>query len=68
MSHVSEFDSDKVLTRTLFNNFNSLLVFVFYAEWNKPSVLFKNNLISTIPLFGQFDNVKYFTISAEKCP
>lgn len=68
MSQVQEFESDRVLTRTLFNNFNSLLVFIFYADWNQPSVQFKNNLISTIPLFGQFDNVKYFTISAEKCP
>jgi hypothetical protein len=34
MAEVVQFDSDKVLTRTLFNNFGSLLVFVFYAEWN----------------------------------
>jgi len=64
MTNIVEFESDKVLTRTLFNNFNSLLVFVFYAEWNKPSVQFKENLNSTIPLFGVFDNVKYFAISA----
>lgn len=63
-----QFASDKVLTRTLFNNFGHLLVFVFYAEWNEPSVHLKNNLIDTIPLFGQFPNVKYFTIAAEKCP
>ena len=34
MAHITEFDSDKVLTRTLFNNFGKLLVFIFYAEWN----------------------------------
>ncbi len=54
--------------RTLLNNFGNLLVFVFYADWNQPSVQLKNNLVATIPLFGQFPNVKYYTISAEKCP
>ena len=44
MNHIVEFESDKVLTRTLFNNFSSLLVFVFYADWNKPSAQLKENL------------------------
>lgn len=57
-----------MLTRTLFNNFGKLLVFVFYAESNPSSVQLKDNLVATIPLFGQFQNVKYFTIAAEKCP
>lgn len=34
MAEVVEFESDKVFTRTHFNNFGHLLVFVFYAEWN----------------------------------
>jgi hypothetical protein len=28
---IVDFESDKVLVRTLFNNFDSLLVFVFYS-------------------------------------
>ena len=61
-------ESDKVLNRTLFNNFGKVLLFLFYSESNQSSLNFKENLIATIPLFGQFPNVKYFLISAEKCP
>jgi Grx4 family monothiol glutaredoxin len=65
---LQEFGSDKELTRTLFNNFGKLLVFTFYAEWNQPSLQLRDNLAATVPLFGQFDNVKYFALAAEKCP
>ena len=34
---VKEFESDKVLMRTLLGNFGYVLVFIFHAEWNKPS-------------------------------
>lgn len=68
MAQVVEFESDKFLTRTLFNNFGKLLVFVFFSDANPASVKLKENLIATIPLFGQFENVKYFTLAAEKCP
>ena len=68
MSEIVHLESDKIINRTLFNNFGKLLVFVFYAEWNQPSKKLKDNLIETIPLFGQFDNVKYFIVAAQKCP
>ena len=61
---VVKLEQDKFLTRTLFNNFGSVLVFIFYAEWNEPSKNFKERVESTVPVFGQFPNVKYFTISA----
>lgn len=64
----TEFESDKVLLRTLMNNFGSILVFIFYAEWNEPSKQFLTNLNNSIPIFGGFDNVKYFSLCAEKCP
>lgn len=41
---MEELESDRPLTRTLLNNFGQLLVLVFYADWNKPSLEFKNNL------------------------
>ena len=68
MSQVAALESDKVINRTLFNNFGKLLVLVFYAEWNEPSQRLRDNLVETIPLFGQFDNVKYILVSNEKCP
>ena len=64
MSEIVHLENDKFINRTLFNNFGKLLVFVFYAEWNEPSKIFKDNLIETVPLFGQFDNVKYFIVTA----
>lgn len=54
--------------RTLIRNFGKILVFVFVSEANKESQEFLDNLKNSIPMFGQYDNVKYFSISAEKCP
>ena len=34
---VKAFESDKELMRTLLGNFGYVLVFIFHAEWNKPS-------------------------------
>jgi hypothetical protein len=65
---MEELESDKPLTRTLLNNFGQLLVLVFYTEWNQPSLQFKNNLADTIPLFGQFPQVKFIAVEAKKCP
>lgn len=65
---MEELESDKPLTRTLLNNFGQLLVLIFYADWNKASLQFKNNLAETIPLFGQYPQVKFIAIEAQKCP
>lgn len=65
---MEELESDRPLTRTLLNNFGQLLVLVFYADWNKPSLEFKNNLAEMIPLFGQYPQVKFIAIEGQKCP
>ena len=31
---ITKFESDKDLMKTLMNNFGSILVFLFYADWN----------------------------------
>jgi hypothetical protein len=31
---ITKFESDKDLMKALNNNFGSILVFLFYAEWN----------------------------------
>lgn len=45
-------------------HFGKMIVIVFYADWSKPSLKFKENLATSLPLFGQFDNVVYLTASA----
>ena len=54
--------------RTLLGNFGNVLVFLFYADWNKPSKEFVQNFTNSIDIFGQYDNVRYFSICSEKCP
>ena len=54
--------------RTLMNNFGSVLVFVFYADWNEDSKKFRENFTQSIEIFGDYDNARYFSLSAEKCP
>jgi hypothetical protein len=56
------------IQKTLNLHFGKLIVLIFYAEWNQQSVQFKSNMLTSIPLFGQFDNVAYITASAETCP
>jgi Grx4 family monothiol glutaredoxin len=60
--------SDKVLNRTLFNHFGKVLVFVFVSEATPASQELVDSLEATIPLFGEFENVKYFLIRLEQCP
>lgn len=57
-----------MLTRTLFNNFGTLLVFAFHSQHQPKSQHLRENLESTIPIFGNHDNVKYFSIDVEACP
>lgn len=65
---VTIFESDKELNRTLMNNFGSVIVFFFFSE-NKPQTTEQlNQLNNLIPVLGEFDNVKYFAASAERCP
>ena len=64
---IHDFESDNGLMKVLMNNFGSVLVFIFYAEWNQPSKQFLNNLSESIPIFGQYDNVKYYSFCAERC-
>ncbi len=67
-ANITDFESDKDLMRTLMNNFGHLLVFVFYSDANEDSKQLLHNLANSLPIFGQFDNVKYFSLSAERCP
>ena len=41
---------------------------VFYGEWSKQSLRFKDTLQTSLPLFGQFDNVVYLSVSSERNP
>jgi hypothetical protein len=50
--------------KTLMNNFGSILVFIFYADWNAESKQFLEGFNNSIPIFGQFDNVKYYSLCA----
>jgi hypothetical protein len=43
-------------------------VFIFYADINEDSKKYLNNLTSLIKTFGDYQNVKYFSINAERCP
>lgn len=67
-TNIEDFESDNGLMKVLMNNFGSVLVFIFYADWNEPSKKFLENLRQSIPIFGQFDNVKYYSFSAERSP
>lgn len=67
-SSITLFESDKDLITTLANNFGKLLVLIFYAEWNKQSMQFLGHVGKSIPVFGQYDNVRYVGVCAERCP
>ena len=56
------------IQHTLEEYFGKLIVIVFVGEWNKQSIKFRQELNTSLPLFGQFVNVVYFTTSVEKCP
>ena len=43
-----------------------LVVILFCADWSKNSLLFRDRILQTLPLFGQFDNVVYLLIKAEE--
>lgn len=64
---VTDFESDKMLVRTLFNNFESLLVFMFYSEANEESKRYITKLTKLIRTYN-IEGVKWFSIEAEKCP
>lgn len=64
---IVEFDSDKLLVRTLFNNFEFLLVFVFYSEANEESKRYLAKLAKLKTTYN-VDGVKWFTLAAERCP
>ena len=65
---IHNFQSDNGLMKVLMNNFGSVLVFIFYADWNQASKDFLENLKKSIPIFGQYDNVKYYSFCAERSP
>jgi hypothetical protein len=44
------------------------MVLIFYAEYNEQSKQVLEHINNSIPTFGTYENVKYFRISAEKCP
>jgi hypothetical protein len=45
-------------------SFGKLVVLIFCANWSKNSLLFRDRILQTLPLFGQFDNVIYLLIKA----
>lgn len=51
------------LNRTIVHSFGSLLVFVFYSSANENSKELIANLESSIPIFGEYENVKYYSLS-----
>lgn len=68
VSPISQFESDKDLAKVLTNNFGNIIVLIFFAEWNAQSKQFVHHLNKSIPIFGLFENVRYFALSAERCP
>lgn len=56
------------LQSILNQHLGKLVVLVFYADWNKQSLKFKDSLMTSLPLFGQFDNVVYLAASVERYP
>ena len=54
--------------KIIVHSFGHLLVFIFYSEANEHSKQFLQNINNSIPIFGQYDNVRYYSLSAEKCP
>lgn len=56
------------LNRTIVHSFGNLLIFIFYSEVEEKSKKFLESLQNSIPIFGQHDNVQYYSLSLEKCP
>jgi Grx4 family monothiol glutaredoxin len=67
---ITEIGSDHscTLNKTFLNSFGCVMVLIFYAEHNERSKQFVDAVAKSIPVFGAFDNVRYFSLSAEKCP
>lgn len=63
-----ELSSSTRLQQILDDHLGKLIVVVFYASWSKQSIKFKDSLVLSLPLFGQFDNVVYLAVSAEGNP
>jgi uncharacterized membrane protein (GlpM family) len=56
------------MQQRLNQQFGKLVVVLFYAEWSQTSIKVRSNMLALLPLFGQFDNVVYLAVSAERCP
>lgn len=54
------------LQHHLHTHLGKLVVLIFCADWSKNSLLFRDRILQTLPLFGQFDNVLYLLIKAEE--
>lgn len=63
--NIKQLEADN-LAKILSDNFGYVLVFVFYAEWNQQSKQLLLNFNNTIPIFGQYHNARYYSLSAEK--
>ena len=55
-----------LLHHQLDTHLGKLVALVFCADWSKNSLLFRDRILQTLPLFGQFDNVVYLLIKAEE--
>lgn len=62
-----DLDNDKQLVRTLFNNFESLLVFVFYSEASEEAKRYLQKLTRLVKTFA-VERVRWFSMAAERCP
>jgi hypothetical protein len=65
---LQELPPSRELQAVLSEHFGKLIVIVFYGDWSKQSIRFKEALQASLPLFGQFDNVVYLAASAERNP